>query len=150
MESRSQSAQTQLQPLSCPRCGCPQSRVLKSRRLNQAGDPEPLPALRRTRQCTECGKQFATRETLEEIRLASTVWKICEAVDGFPRKVVEFDTLSPGVFSGLWSQYEVSTEIDGRQLTLHTRNDMRVAQYPCRVIVDRQGSRVESRRAGDE
>jgi hypothetical protein len=54
------------------------------------------------------------------------------------------------VFSGLWSQYEVSAEIDGRQLTLHTRNDMRVAQYPCRVIVDRQGIRVESRRAGDE
>lgn len=148
MESRSQS--TQAQPLSCPRCGCPQSRVLKSRRLNQAGDPEPLPALHRTRQCANCGKQFPTRETLEEIRLESSVWKVTESVDGFPRKVVEADTLSPGVFAGSWSQYEVSVEIGGRQLTLHTRNDMRVSQYPCRVIVDRQGIRVESRRAGDE
>lgn len=149
MERRSESTQLQLQPLSCPRCGCPQSRVIKSRRLNQAGDPEPLPALRRTRQCAHCGKQFATRETIEEIRLESSVWKVTESADGYPRKVVEADTLPPGVFAGLWSLYEVSVEIDGRQLTLHTRNDMRVAQYPCRVIVDRQGIRVESRRAGD-
>lgn len=148
MERRS--PMPQLQPLSCPRCGCPQSRVIKSRRLNQAGDPEPLPALRRTRECSECRKQFPTRETVEEIRLESSVWKVTESVDGFPRKVVDADSLSPGVFSGRWSLYEVSVEIDGRQLTLHTRNDMRVAQYPCRVIVDRQGIRVVSKKASDE
>jgi hypothetical protein len=91
-----------------------------------------------------------TRETIEEIRMTSSVWKITEAVDRFRYQAVEFESLPPGEFPGSWTAYEVSVEIDGRVIILHTRNDMRVAEYPCKVIVDRQGIRVESRRAGNE
>lgn len=147
---RQTTSPTALQPLSCPRCGCPASKVLKSRRMNQSANPEPLPALRRTRLCDHCGKQFSTRETVEEVRMESSVWKVTEAIDGYRYKAVDVDTLPPGEFPGSWSAYEVSVEISGRLVTLHTRNDMRVSHYPCRVTISRHGIRVESRIATDE
>lgn len=52
-------------PLACPRCGCPESYVLRTRAWTQGSVAKPLPAKRRTRQCTSCGKQFHTTEAIE-------------------------------------------------------------------------------------
>lgn len=82
--------------------------------------------------------------------MESSVWKVTEAIDGYRYKAVDVDTLPPGEFPGSWSAYEVSVEISGRLVTLHTRNDMRVSHYPCRVTISRHGIRVESRIATDE
>lgn len=57
--------QPPVEALVCPRCGCPESRVIETRKRTRAANPQPLPGVRRTRQCTFCQKQYRTRETPE-------------------------------------------------------------------------------------
>lgn len=45
----------------CPHCGSPQNRVVNSR------DAQNATAIRRRRECLNCGERFTTFETIEEI-----------------------------------------------------------------------------------
>ncbi len=127
-------------PLDCPWCGCSESRVLETRRVDAKRNPEPLPVLRRRRICMNCRRRFATKETVEEKRLASTVWKV--TTNG--RRIVDPSCIPAGRHSGEWTDYEVVVEISGNRFVLHTRNDMRCESYPCVVTCDRNGIRVQS------
>jgi len=125
-------------PLACPRCGCPDSRVIASRRKSRSEPPQPLPAMQRTRKCESCQKQFRTNETVAEQDLQSTAWRVRIG------QRVWTEALPEGEYSGTWTRYEVTVAIDEQVYTLDTRNDMRVADYPCRVTVGAVGITVES------
>lgn len=153
MERRSESTM-QPQPLSCPRCGCPETKIIKSQRMNQAVAPEPLPALRRTRRCDRCQKQFRTKEQIEEVNLQSSVWKVTLLDEEGYRRQIDMTILTEGRWDGEWlgewTGYEVHCEFDGQQYTLHTRNEMRTEAYPCLVIIGNFAIKVISKKASDE
>lgn len=133
-------SETALSPLSCPRCGCAESRVIQTRRMNRAADPQPLPSLKRTRECAHCAKQYRTTETLEEIDLASQVWR-CR----IGRVVIDPRTdLTYGEYSGEWTSHVVTVQIDSIEYELDTRNPMLAERYPCLVEVTAQGIVVRS------
>lgn len=141
MRERVEASQAPLHPLSCPRCGCPESKIIKSERMDQKAEPQPLPGYRRTRRCDLCEKQFRTKEQLEEIDLQSSVWRIRDqAGDVAP------DSIDEGTYEGLWTMHEARCKIDGRVVTFHTRNEMRTEDYPCLVVVTHRGIQVESKR----
>ncbi len=50
----------------CPHCGAPNNRVVNSR------DAQSGTAIRRRRECNDCGERFTTFETLEEIPVLVT------------------------------------------------------------------------------
>lgn len=125
-------------PLSCPRCGCPQSKVIASRRMNRAAEPQPLPALMRTRQCDVCSRQFRTQETHAPVELRSTVWRVRIGDQVF------HEPLPEGEYRGLWTRYEVTLVIGEITYTLDSRNDMLAEDYPCRITVSPQGVTLES------
>ena len=137
-----QSLATVSHPLACPRCGCPTSSVLETRRMTASRDnPQPLPGIRRKRECTHCGKQFQTRETLEEIGLQSAVWRALNLSD---REWIDPASLPAGSHHGEWTRHDVELTIGGVQYRLNTRNEMRSEAYPCTVIVTAKGVTVES------
>lgn len=129
---------TALSPLSCPRCGCAESRVIQTRRMTRAADPQPLPSLKRTRECAHCAKQYRTTETLEEIDLASQVWRCRIGTQ------VALSPIPPGEYAGEWTHHTVRVEINGMDYSLDTRNPMLAERYPCRVEVTAQGIVVRS------
>ncbi len=135
-------------PLSCTRCGCAQSRVIRSQRTSQTRSKDPLPAFSRTRLCDHCGKQFRTRETVVEDR-QTTAWRVTAMHDGKPSPA-DIEDLPPGEWPGLWSEFEVLVKINGVEYVLNTRNDMPIPHYPCRVVIDERGLRIISGVADDE
>ena len=118
--------------------------------MNQAVDPEPLPALRRTRRCDLCSKQFRTKEQIEEVKLQSSVWKVTFLDKQGYRRQVDVDKFNDGEYAGVWTGYEVRCELDGHEYTLHTRNEMRTEAYPCLVIIDNFAIKIISKKASDE
>ncbi len=49
--------------MNCPFCGCPDSKVLDSRPVEEGG------SIRRRRECLECAKRFTTYERIEAVPL---------------------------------------------------------------------------------
>lgn len=126
-------------PLSCPRCGCPESKVIETRRMDRSSVPQPLGALKRTRRCEHCQKQYRTNETVEEVAMASSVWRCRKG-----SVVVDASQIEPGEYSGEWTDHVVTVTIEGVEYELDTRNPMRAIRQPCQVEVNGQAIVVES------
>lgn len=133
-------------PLSCPRCGCSGSSVIRSQRFSQAAEQRPLEGYRRTRRCDHCGKQFRTLEALEEIDSCSSVWQLRSG--GRPLTSDEYPI---GEHMGVWTRHTATFVVEAIEYQADTRNPIRVESYPCRVIIDQRGTAVvEAGRAEHE
>lgn len=139
MERTPSPLSTDPHPLSCPRCGCQESRVVRSRRMTQGAKPEPLPGILRTRVCEFCGRQFRTREQLEEISLRSDAWRA-----RIGQRTIPLEGVPQGEHPGLWTMNTASIAVGDVTYEIDTRNEMRAEKYPCRVIVTERGITVES------
>lgn len=132
-------------PVSCPRCGCPESSVLKTQRTTQSNPPQPLPVLRRVRKCAHCEKQYRTRETLEEIDLESFVWRARQGKVNH-----ELSEIPDGDYPGEWTRFEVTLTLGDIVWTLDTRSEMRSMSYPCKIHCSRGRITIRSVTEGGE
>ncbi|WP_437230417.1 hypothetical protein SH661x_001958 [Planctomicrobium sp. SH661] len=46
----------------CPQCGCPDSHVLKTRKVSFSWQGKPVTRRIRRHECDHCGSRFSTRE----------------------------------------------------------------------------------------